>query len=330
MKQLRSSFVISTAAAVLILSACASTDPVDNPPPQESATAAFPVAVQVPGVEEPLVISQEPQRIVALSSDAAIALHELGATDRIVAVPVAAENASLNPYAAAMAGIENVIPGENSPEPEQVLAWNPDLIVVTARHTGEQDASDVLSATGVPVLTLTNGWSSSEAVIENLAVIGKAIGASEQAESLADEISAGLSGLRERAAEAASVPTVAILSNQAHVPFINAGSSLVSELVVNGGGSNVADKIGITQTMPIQPEQLVAANPEAIMLVDVTGKGESSFDAVLANPAVAALPAVQEGRVQMFVGRDVYALAGREVVSGSAAVLDWLHPELAE
>jgi len=327
MKHLRSLSILSALALALSLSACAAEPATIAEVPE---IGAFPLALEVPGVDDPLVIDEQPQRIVALSSDAAIALHELGAADRIIAVPSGAMNIALNPYADEMADVENVVAGENNPEPEQVLAWAPDLIVVTARHSGEQDASDVLSATGVPVLTLTNGWSSSDAVIENLELIGRAVGASDEAEALTAEIRNGLAGIRDRAAGAASVPTVAILSNQAQAPFINAGSSLVSELVTNGGGSNVADLTGITQTMPIQPEQLVAANPDTIMLVDVTGKGESSFDAVLGNPAVAALPAVQEGRVEMFLGRDVYALAGREVVSASAAVLAWLHPELAE
>ena len=305
---------LSVTAALLIgLTACSSA-PVESAPADAAAGD----------------VDEGPQRIVALSSDAAIALHELGLTDRIVAVPASAQNASLNPYADDMADIENVIPGDTSPEPEQVLAWSPDLVVVTARHTGEQDAAELLEATDVPVLTLTNGWSTSDAVIENLQLIGEATGAEGAADELVAEIEAGLDDVRAASAEAEETPSVAILSNQAAAPFINASSSLVSELVTNGGGTNVADEIGVAQTMPIQPEQLVAADPDTIMLVDVTGKGESSFDEILANPAVAALPAVQEGRVQMFMGREVYALAGREVVSGSAAVLAWLHPELAE
>jgi iron complex transport system substrate-binding protein len=49
--------------------------------------------------------------------------------------------------------------------------------------------------------------------------------------------------------------------------------------------------------------------PDRIMLVDVTGKGLTSFDALLKNPAVADLPAVKEDRVKMYKGREVYALA---------------------
>lgn len=335
MKILRPALTAAVAAlALTALTACAGPSPApaaDTPSTTASATpsaaAAFPVTVEVPG-GEPVTLEREPQRIAALSTDVAAAMHELGLTDRIVAMPEGSLNEALNPHAADMAGVPNLIAGENSPEPEQVLAWEPDLVVVTARHTGEQDAAGRLTATGVPVLSLVNGWSTSDAVIENLELIGQATGTAEAADELAAEIRDGIEDVRARAAEAETTPTVAILSNQARSPFINAGASLVSELVANGGGTNVAETIGIDNTMPIQPEQLVAANPDHIMLVDVTGKGEGSFDAILGNPAVAALPAVAEGRVKVFLGREVYALAGREVVSGSESVLAWLHPEL--
>lgn len=312
----------------LALSGCANA-PSSAEPEVDAAATNFPVTIDAPGVAEPVVIEDAPTRIAVLSPDAAIALHELGATEQIVAVPDAATNETLNPHADAMAGVEHVLGGHTNPEPEQVLAWDPDLIVVTARHTGEQDASEQLSATGVPVLTLTNGWSTVEAVTDNLSTLGQATGTAAQAEELTAEIAQGMGDVRERSGDAERTPTVAILSNQAQAPFINAGSSLVSELVAAGGGSNAAEQVGIDQTMPVQPEQLVAMNPDAIMLVDVTGKGEASFDALLDNPAVAALPAVQDGQVQLFPGREMYGLAGREVVAASASVFDWLHPELA-
>ena len=329
MNRSRSPFLALAAALALGLglSSCQAAEPEE---PAAAAQAAFPVTLEVPGVADPLVVDAEPERIAALSPDAAVALHELGLSDRIVAIPRGATSEALNPYAAEMAEVPNVVAGENSPEPEQVLSWSPDLIVVTARHTGEQDASETLGATGVPVLTLTNGWSTADGVIENLELIGEATGTSDRAAELADEIRDGLADVEQRAAEAEERPSVAILSNQAHAPFINAGTSLVSEIVATGGGTNAAEKIGLGQTMPIQPEQLVAAAPDYIMLVDVTGKGEGSFDAVLANPAVQALPAVREGRVRTFLGREMYALAGPEVVTASGAVLAWLHPDLAE
>jgi len=311
------------------LSGC-STGTTQAEPTTVSAPEAFPVEIDEPGAEGTVVIEEEPARIAVLSPDAAIALHELGATDRVIAIPEAATSATLNPYSEQMAGVEHVVGGHTSPEPEQVLAWDPDLVVITARHTGEQDASERLSAAGVPVLTLTNGWSSSEAVAENVEILGRATGMNDAAEELADEIIGGVADVRERAEGVGEMPTVAILSNQAQAPFINAGSSLVVEIVANGGGASAAEELGIDNTMPVQPEQLVAMDPDYIMLVDVTGKGEDSFDSLLDHPALAALSAVQDDRVALFPGREMYGLAGREVVSASEAVLGWLHPDLAE
>ena len=315
----------------LTLAGCAG-DATSSQPAETTRAAndAFPVTIEVPGVEEPLVLDEQPARIAVLSPDAAIALHQLGVTDRIIAVPESAQNPTLNPYAEAMADIEHTVGGHNNPEPELVLSWQPDLVVVTARHTGEQDAAELLTSTGVPVLTLTNRWLSSEAVLENLDLLGQATGTGDQAQTLTTEISEGLAETRTSAAEAESTPSVAVLSNQAHSPFINAAPSLVTEMVSNGGGHNAADDLSITTTMPVQPEQLVAMNPDYIMLVDVTGKGAESFDELLGNPAVAGLPAVQEERVRVFPGREMYGLAGREVVAASDSVLAWLHPELAK
>lgn len=321
--------LIAVTAFALGLSSCAGT-----PPQPESTNAAvdpsqFPVTIQLPGDDQTLTLEQEPKRIVVLSADAAIALHELGLTDRIVAVPEMALSPTINSYAGELGGVAHRIAGETAPEPEQVLAWNPDLVIVTTRHTGEKDASARLTDTGVPVLSLTNGWSSSEAIIENISLIGQATGNTEKAAQLADEIRDGLTSVRDRSSSAVHTPSVAVLSNQAHAPFMNGNDSLVTELVENAGGSNAAAKIGVDQTMPVQPELLLAAQPDYLMLIDVSGRGEAAFAELLANPAVAALPAVAEGRVKMFPAHQVYGLAGTAVVSGSQAVLNWLHPELA-
>lgn len=280
--------------------------------------------------EEP---TKDPTRIVALSPDASIALHQLGATDRLVAVPESATNPTLNPYAVQMADVPNTLAGDNDPEPEEVLGHDPDLVVVTSRHGGEKDAARTMEKSGVQVLTLDNGWSTTDDVVANLKAIGDATGTQDEAEELAKRITDGVGEVRASAEEATSTgdtPSVAILSNQGRVPFINTGSSLVSDLVDIAGGSDAAGKAGIKKTQPVQPEQLVTMKPDKIMLVDVTGKGRSSFDALLKNPAVADLPAVKEGHVKMYKGREVYALAGIEVVKASEDLLTWLHPETDE
>lgn len=317
-------------AAALGVSACSTPAEEDAAPATPTAEENFPTTIAVPGVDNDLVVDADPQRIAALSADAAIALHELGLTDRLVSVPEVALNDTLHRYADEFAAVPNTTASDNSPEPELVLSWNPDLVVVSTRHGGEQDASSRLHDTGVPVLSLTNGWNNSEEIIENVTLIGQATGTEDNAAEIADYIRTGIDNVRARAADATETPSVMILSNQAHVPFINGTDTLVSELVTNGGGVNAAEELGITSPTPIQPEQIVAANPDYIMLVDVTGKGPDSFNAILDNPAVAELPAVQEGRMHTFLGRDVYGLAGKAVVPGSEAVLEWLHPELAQ
>ena len=78
-------------------------------PARVAAPAAFPVEIDEPGAAEAVVIEEEPNRIAVLSPDAAIALHEIGATERVIAIPDAATSATLNPHAEQMADVEHVI-----------------------------------------------------------------------------------------------------------------------------------------------------------------------------------------------------------------------------
>ncbi|MGP5117713.1 ABC transporter substrate-binding protein [Corynebacterium casei] len=316
------------------LTACSTSEQSETQPQISEAVAAeaasvFPVTLSLPDGEE-LTIEEEPQRIAALSSDVAITLHELGLTDRLVAVPEISTNSTFSSHSEELSDVPNHTAGDNTPEPEQVLSWEPDLVIVTTRHTGERNASEQLTATGVPVLSLTNGWSTTEEVLENIDLIGQATGATQEAAELEDEIREGLANVQESSSQASETPTVLVLSNQARVPFINDTNSLVSEWVSNAGGVNAAQSMGVENTMPIQPEQIVAADPDYIMLVDVTGKGEESFSSIMESPAVAELSAVSEDHVGLFEGKDVYGFTGRALIGGNESILEWLHPELAQ
>jgi len=58
--------------------------------------------------------------------------------------------------------------------------------------------------------------------------------------------------------------------------------------------------------------------------VDMNGSGEAVFADLLANPAVAALPAVAEHEVLLVEGKDVQALGLSNTVHGREQIADWL------
>src|SRR5699024_11920903 len=84
----------------------------------------------------------KPQRIASLSSDATSVLAELVDHERIVASPA-------TPGGKPVGG--TALPDGVHADPEQVLALNPDLVVLTERHGSEGSAADLLANSGVKV-----------------------------------------------------------------------------------------------------------------------------------------------------------------------------------
>ncbi len=298
---------------------------------KSTTTTQYPLTMNVPGESKKLILKKQPTRIAVLSPDASIAVDELIGTSHVVAVTDAAKNSTLDPRAADFAGVRHTITNDVNPSPEQVLSWNPNLVVVTARHTGEKDASSQLTTAGVPVLTLTNNWTTVHDVTSNLTLLGKVLNAQPKAATLVKRINQGVAAARAATADASTRPSVLVLSNQAPtMPFINAGDVITSELIADAGGVNAAAAAGVQATMPVNPEQIVQANPDYIMLVDVLGAGESSFQSLLSNPAIANLNAVKEGHVKLFAARQVYGDAGTEIVTRIHQIMSWIHPEIQQ
>ncbi|MFD0855186.1 ABC transporter substrate-binding protein, partial [Actinomadura adrarensis] len=142
---------------------------------------------------------------------------------------------------------------------------------------------------------------------------------------LARTINTRSGAVQGRHASAADRPKVLILSNQAARPFINDDGVITSDLVRRAGGINAATELGVRQTMPVSTEHVVKADPDAILLVDVTGKGMGSYESILNNPAVKNLDAVKNDRVRLFPAAEVYG-GGLGLLDGLDKVGSWLHP----
>ena len=81
---------------------------------------------------------------------------------------------------------------------------------------------------------------------------------------------------------------------------------------------------GIEITGPISAEQIVAANPDAILLIDMNGSGKAMFQELLNNQAVAQLPAVSGDKIKLIEGRYVQALGVTDTISGLKQLTEWI------
>ncbi|MDH6282168.1 ABC transporter substrate-binding protein [Prescottella agglutinans] len=262
-----------------------------------------------------------PQRIAAISPDAAETVAELGAGDRLVLVPDSQTKPALTNHLPVMQSVGATIAAHGAADPEQIIATDPDLVIITPRHEGETDVAALLAHSSVPVLTLPNSWRTVDEMVANIRLIGDAIGTPDEAAALADSITRSVDAITPMSGRA---PSVLVLSNQAGRPMVNAGSGFTLDLVRRAGGTNAADAIGLQRTGVADPEQIALAGPDAILLVDMRGAGRESFASVLNHPALAELAAVQEDRVLLLPGVQTQAMGLNTVPTGLQQMHDWL------
>lgn len=302
--------------------ASSSADGTSSAATSTTSNGEFPRKITVPaGMGMPkteLTIKAAPRRIAALSYETAELVAQYGLADRLVVVPQAVRNPVLTNHLSQMRAVPNAFPSEGAINPEAILAQKPDLILMSARHGEATSVGKALAATGTPVLILPNAWSDQSELALNNKLVGQAIGADSGAAKLDSALQRGLVAHKRKHS-----PRILVLNNQAGRPFITAGKAFPLDLVRLAGGTDVSAQMGMHITGPITAEQIVKANPDGILMVDMLGGGKKSFASVMNNSAVARLAAVKSGRVMLVQGRDVQALGLTRTITGLGELNKW-------
>ena len=299
--------VASAAAVALALAACSGA-PGSSSPGNEADSS------------EP-VEAADPQSIAALDYESAEVVASLGLADRLVLVPEAVLNPALGGHIDEMREVPHTIPVAMELDAETVIDLEPELVIMSPRHGADEKIGAVLEGAGVSTLALPTSWSSVDSMTENIEIIGEAVGEAEAAQVLAEEIESGLESAAEPNDEA---PRVLILTNQAGRPFVTAGEAMPLEILERAGAQSVSDELGIETTGPMSAEQVLEADPDGILLIDMNGSGEGIFRELLSNDAVASSQAVAHDRVMLVEGREVQALGLQATVDGLEKVTEWV------
>ena len=302
------------------------TDAAGEDSPQDGP-AEFPRTVHVPaGTEmdaEDVQVPAQPERIAALTYETAVLVAELGAADRLTMVPGPASNEVLSNHSADLDAVEHQAPTESGVSAEAVIAADPDLVLLNDRHGLEEGVGSVLGEAGIPVLVLPNTWSSVSEMTTNIDLVGTALGLDQAAAELTETIEAGLVDASDSGGQD-DRPRVLVLSNQAGRPFVTAGGAFPLELLELAGAQDASEALGMVRSGPISAEQVLAAEPDRILLVDMTGSGDAVFAELLNNQAVAGLPAVADHEVLLLEGKDVQALGLSNTIAGREQIAEWL------
>lgn len=264
---------------------------------------------------------QTPETIAALDHESAEVLATLGLSDRVVMMPEAVMNPVLGSHQAELQAVEHTVPVTSELDAESVIDVYPDLAIFSPRHGSKARIGEVLSDAGVNTLELPASWGTLTEVTKNIQLIGEATGSIDKARELVDELETGLAQGEELADDA---PRVLVLSNQAGRPFITAGNAMPLEILELAGAKSVSDDLGIKVTGPISAEQIVEANPDGIVLVDMNGSGDKLFQELLTNDAVASLPALQQENITRVEGKQVQALGLTNMIDGREHLQQWI------
>ena len=164
-------------------------------------------------------------------------------------------------------------------------------------------------------------------VIRNIRSVGRATGAEERADEIAEDMEARIEAVAARAADADTKPSVL------HVEWADplmCGGHWVPEMVDIAGGSNsFGDKD--TGTFKLEWDDVIERQPEVIVMMpcgfDVK-RGLEDVPILAQREGWKDLPAVRNDRVYVVDASAYTSRSGPRLVTGLEIMAEMIHPEL--
>ncbi|MCO6385435.1 hemin ABC transporter substrate-binding protein [Aliihoeflea sp. 40Bstr573] len=235
----------------------------------------------------PALAQDGPQRIVAIGGSLTEIVYALGQEDRLISRDT---TSVFPPEALALPDVGYM----RALSPEGVLSADPDLILVL-EGAGPPEAMEVIRSASVPVVTVPESFDR-DGVLAKVEAVGKALGEEEAAAELATRIDADLR-VAEDAASGVDDPArvLFILSMEGgRVMASGTGTAADGMIRLAGGENAITDYAGYKQ---LTDEAIVTASPDVILLMDRGGNLDPATVDLSAQPALAATPAGEAGRV---------------------------------
>lgn len=335
MNRVTTTSFVGLALSALVLTGCStpSTPSATEPVATQAAEASTRVMNDILG---DVTVPAESQRIATTAPAFTTSVLLLGGADKLVALE---ENYGKNEWIKQkypqLADLP-VVFASNETNMEALLAESPDLVLYASRY-GEDTLKqlqdlDVAAISGDKD-SRPDGYDHLTWVRDNQVYFGEAIGGAQldNASSYADDFTAMRELISDKtdAIAEADRPTVAQLSNAGEVLQANNGSAIGQRLMDLAGGVNVAkdasgESMGPSGQTKIEPEQLMAWNPE-ILLVD----SPEIADAITADSVLSELDAVANDRVYVIPrGAMSWAYNGPEVYMAMQFFAKSVQPEL--
>ncbi|MCH7594520.1 MAG: ABC transporter substrate-binding protein [Chloroflexi bacterium] len=308
-------------AAMFVLAACSSdsvvSEPVSTPipstPTPEPTSTPEPgpsaALANVEGIVDPsnlgwprtvkglnglVTIPEQPLRIVTISLGHDEVTYALVPRGRVVAANIYTQSPDQSNVAHLAAGLPEI-----TSDAEVIVAQSPDIVIASPFTSVE--LIDALERIGLIVLQ-TDLHNDTDGRRQDILLLGYAYGEEERAIEVVKEVEAREAALRsvweaKPPGERLRVMSATLYSDSLYTA--GAGST-EGEIINAAGGINVAAEAGLENNPIISYESLIAMDPEVIFIPQPAAWGGEDFrDDLLANPALASVSAIRDGRVFM-------------------------------
>ncbi len=284
---------------------------------RQASSTVYPVTV-TDQLGREVTIAQEPETIVSGYYISTSLLIALGLADKLVGVEAKADSRPIYQLSApAILSLPSVGTAKAF-DLEGCAALEPDLVILPAKL---KDTIPSLEDLGFTVLAVNP--ESRELLEEAAALLGTATDTADRAEALLGFAADHLAALQD-ALSGTETPSVCLTSNSALLSV--AGPAMYqNDLILQSGGSNAAAEIQEDYWAEISYEQLLAWNPDYLILA---ADADYTVESVLSDPNLADLKAVQDGCVYQLPGSiEAWDSPVPGTVLGSLWLASILHPE---
>lgn len=257
-----------------------------------------------------------PDRIVSLAPSNTEIVCALGACDHLVGVT------DFDDYPPEVKDVADVVIAAKV-DLEKVVAADPDLILAAGNEGTSSTVITRLADLGYPVLVLYP--ESLDELYADIELVGRALDAPAEA----SEVVAGMRTRAEAVADAvasAEKPRTFYEVGVFQGTIYTAGAdSFLASLISVAGGDPIT---GDPRSFAIQLEDLVAADPQLILLGDAAYDPSITPESVAARDGWQGMAAISEGRILVMVEDPVITRPGPRIIDGLEALARAIHPEL--
>ena len=299
----------------LLLAACG---------PQPVATTFAPTSTPSPRPAFPLTLTDDagrqvtlpapPTRIVSLAPSNTEIVCALDRCDDLVGVT------DYDDYPAQVAEVDKVVAFAQV-DVEKVVAARPDIVLAAGNELTPTSVIDQLAGLGLQVLVLYPA--SLDEIYADIKLVGDAIDAAPRADELVASMVARVEVVTTQVAGLDAPRTFYEVSVFEGVIYTAGAESFLASLIELAGGDPIT---GDALTTSIQLEDLVAANPQLILLGDAAYDASVTPASVADRPGWGGMQAVIDGRVVPMLEDLVITRPGPRIVDGLEALARAIHP----